>query len=299
MKIRVGTRGSHLALTQTKWLIEKLKEKHSDVEFELKIVKTKGDIVRDVPLHEMGDKGIFVKELERELMDGEIDIAVHSMKDLPSELPEGLVLARSPKREDARDVLVLKEPFSSPKGLKGRKIGTGSRRRTFQLRDYGAEAVPVRGNIETRISKIDSEGLDGVMLAAAGMLRAGYKDRISLYLPEEEFVPSPCQGVLAVEVRQDDVHILELINSISDEETMLCVDFERTYLREVGASCHSPVGAYSRVEGDELVAVVLFGEEDGRRLIKKKSLCKIGERKELAKRLAEEVKEELKHDVQR
>lgn len=252
-------------------------------------------MIQNVLLHEMQDKGIFIKELERELLEERIDMAVHSLKDMPSELPEGLILAASPKREDARDVLVLKNPCSSLEELRCKKIGTGSLRRSYQLREYGIEAVGIRGNLETRIEKVNREGLDGVMLAGAGMIRAGYRDKISLYLPEEEFVPSACQGVLGVEIRQHDVKMKNLLDTISDRETMLAVEFERTYLKEVGASCHSPVGAYSKVEGDRMSVVVLFGREDGSKLVKKTGQCHIGERTELAKRLAEEVKEELAH----
>ena len=197
MKIIVGTRGSKLAVTQTNWVINKLKEKHPEVEFETKIIKTKGDLIQNVSLDKIGDKGLFVKEIEQQLIDGQIDMAVHSMKDMPSNLPEGLKFASIPKREDARDVLVLKEGYSSINDLpNGAKVATGSKRRKYQLLKYRPDLniVPIRGNVDTRIRKIVDENLDGVVLAASGLLRVGLEDKITYYIPKDIMIPAPAQG---------------------------------------------------------------------------------------------------------
>ena len=176
MKIVVGTRGSKLAVTQTNWVIDKLKEKHPSVEFEVKIIKTKGDLIQNVSLDKIGDKGLFVREIEQQLIDGEIDMAVHSMKDMPSSLPEGLKFASVPKREDQRDVLILKDGYNSLEDLpQGATIGTGSKRRKYQLLNHRPDLniVSIRGNVDTRIRKIKDENLDGIVLAASGILRVG------------------------------------------------------------------------------------------------------------------------------
>ena len=220
MKIIVGTRGSKLAVTQTNWVINKLKEKHPEVEFETKIIKTKGDLIQNVSLDKIGDKGLFVKEIEQQLIDGQIDMAVHSMKDMPSNLPEGLKFASIPKREDARDVLVLKEGYSSINDLpNGAKVATGSKRRKYQLLKYRPDLniVPIRGNIDTRIRKIVDENLDGVVLAASGLLRVGLEDKITYYIPKDIMIPAPAQGALAIEIRENSKDIEEIINSLKDK----------------------------------------------------------------------------------
>ena len=176
MKIVVGTRGSNLALTQTNMVIDMLKEAHPNIEFKVKIILTKGDIIKDLPIDKIGGKEIFTKEIEKELLAGTIDLAVHSMKDMPAELPPGLKLSYTPKREDSRDVLILREGIKGLDDLPlGGKIGTGSKRRKFQILQYrpDLEVVGLRGNIQTRINKIITENLDGVILAAAGINRLG------------------------------------------------------------------------------------------------------------------------------
>ena len=207
MKLVVGTRGSNLALVQTNWVVDQLKKENPGVEFEIKIIKTKGDLIKDLPLDKIGDKGLFVKEIEKSLLDGEIDMAVHSMKDMPSYLPEGLKFAHSPKREDPRDALIFKEGYKSLDDLpQGARIGTGSKRRKYQLLKHrpDLEIVPIRGNIETRIKKIETEKLDGVVLAASGLRRAGLDDKIDYYIPTDIMLPAPAQGILALEIREDD-----------------------------------------------------------------------------------------------
>jgi len=220
MKIVVGTRGSKLALIQTNWAVEELKKANPGIEFEIKVIKTKGDLVTHLPLHKIGDKGLFTKEIEQQLLNREIDLAVHSMKDMPSILPQGLKFANVPRREDPRDILVLKENYKTIEDLPhGARIGTGSKRRIYQLLKYrpDLEIVPIRGNIDTRIRKIEDENLHGIVLAAAGLLRAGLEERISSYLPTNIMIPAPAQGALALEIRENDSHMEEIISHIKDE----------------------------------------------------------------------------------
>lgn len=296
MKIKVGTRGSKLALTQTQWVIDKLKEKNTDTQFEIEIIRTKGDKFKDTPLDKIGDKGLFVKEIENALLDKKIDLAVHSMKDMPSTVPSGLKFASIPEREDARDVLILKEGYSDLDSLpKGAKIGTGSKRRKYQLLDYrnDLEIVPIRGNIETRISKIETENLHGVVLAASGIIRLGLEEKISMYLPQNIVLSSPSQGALALEIREDDNRLEDMINAISSKEANIQVKAERAFLKGVNGGCHIPIGAYAKVDGDEITLDALFGDEEGTKLVRKTKVGKTSEAERLGLELAKTVLEEL------
>ena len=270
MKLVVGTRGSNLALVQTNWVVDQLKKENPGVEFEIKIIKTKGDLIKDLPLDKIGDKGLFVKEIEKSLLDGEIDMAVHSMKDMPSYLPEGLKFAHSPKREDPRDALIFKEGYKSLDDLpQGARIGTGSKRRKYQLLKHrpDLEIVPIRGNIETRIKKIETEKLDGVVLAASGLRRAGLDDKIDYYIPTDIMLPAPAQGILALEIREDDKETEKIIDSIKDNITKVQIDAERGFLIGVNGSCHIPMGAYCEVDGEKITLTGLYGDGDGKKIV--------------------------------
>lgn len=295
MKIIVGTRGSKLALVQTNWVVEELKKANPGVEFEIKIIKTKGDLVTHLPLHKIGDKGLFTKEIEQQLLDKEIDLAIHSMKDMPSTLPVGLKFANVPRREDPRDVLVLKEGYNSIDDLpNGAKIGTGSKRRTYQLLKYrpDLEVVPIRGNIETRIKKIEDENLHGVVLAAAGLIRAGLEERISYYLPPNIMIPAPAQGALAIEIRENDSYIEDIVSHIKDELTEIQVEAERGFLTGVNGSCHVPMGAYCEIKDDNIILTGLYGDEDGEKLVIKSLEGKIEDASKLGFELANIVLKE-------
>ncbi|MGO1371220.1 MAG: hydroxymethylbilane synthase [Senegalia sp. (in: firmicutes)] len=297
MKIKIGSRGSKLALTQSKWVVERLKEKNPNVQFEIQIIQTKGDKFKDMPLQKINDKGLFVKELENALLDEKIDIAIHSMKDMPSALPSGLKFTAIPEREDPRDVLILKEGYRDLDSLpKGAKIGTGSKRRKYQLLEYrnDLEIVPIRGNIETRIAKIESENLHGVILAAAGIHRLGLQEKISMYLPQNIVLPSPSQGALAIEIREDDEVTLEMISSIACEQTCIQVEAERAFLKGVNGGCHSPIGAYASIDGDQIRLDALFGDEDGKKLVRKSKKGRVDEAEKLGLELAQSVLKELK-----
>lgn len=295
MKVVVGSRGSKLALIQTNWVIDNLKKHNPYIDFEVKIIKTKGDLIQNVSLDKIGDKGLFVKEIEQQLIDKEIDIAVHSMKDMPSCLPDGLKFAAIPKREDARDVLVLKKGYASIDDLpKGAKIGTGSKRRKYQLLKIrpDLEIVSIRGNIDTRIRKIEDENLDGVVLAAAGVLRAGMKNCISYYIPKHVMVPAPAQGALAIEIREGDLEIENLINCIKDEEAEIQVAAERGFLDGVNGSCHVPMGAYCTIEGEQIKLTGLYGDEKGHNLVIKELEGSVNSPRETGLELAKLVLKE-------
>ena len=269
MKIRVGTRGSNLALIQTNWAIDRLKEKFPEVEFEVKIIKTKGDKILHLSLDKIGDKGLFVKEIESQLLEGEIDLAVHSMKDMPAEVVEGLKFASVPKREDPRDVIILREGLNSFDELPiGATIGTGSKRRKYQLlrKRPDLNIVPIRGNIETRISKIESENLDGIVLAASGVIRADLEEKITEFLPVDLMIPAPAQGALALEIRENDEELEKMIDTIKDEISQIQTDAERSYLAGIDGSCHIPMGAYCEVDGEKLTLTGIFGDEDGEKI---------------------------------
>lgn len=296
MKLVVGTRGSNLALIQTNWVVDRLKEANPDIEFEIKIIKTKGDLIKDLPLDKIGDKGLFVKEIEKSLLNKEIDMAVHSMKDMPSYLPEGLKFASSPMREDPRDALISKEGYKSIDDLpKGAKIGTGSKRRKYQLLKHrpDLEIVPIRGNIETRIKKIETENLDGVVLAASGLKRAGLEEKIDYYIPTDIMLPAPAQGILALEIRDNDEETENIINSIKDDTTKVQIDAERGFLIGVNGSCHIPMGAYCDIDGDKIKLTGLYGDGEGKKIIIGSQEGTIEDAKKIGYELAKSVLKEF------
>lgn len=266
MRYIIGTRGSKLALAQAEYVCNRLSEVYREDSFEIRVIKTMGDRVLDKPLHEIGDKGLFVKEIEEKLSDGEVDIAVHSMKDMPSLPADGLVFAKPWKREDPRDALVLREARTIEELPQGAVIGTGSRRREFQLKRLRPDlhVVNIRGNVDTRLRKMEEEKLDGIVLAAAGLHRLGMRERITRYLETEEMIPAPAQGILALEVREGEEKLLTMLNALSDRETEDAAEAERGFLQNIGGDCHVPVGAVleKAAEGSYRLRV-MFGNETG------------------------------------
>lgn len=260
---KVGTRGSKLALIQTQTVVDALAELFPQIRFEIIKISSKGDRDRVRPLSEIGGSGLFTGEIEQALLSGDIDFAVHSMKDLPACTTKGLRVLSGLKRADPRDALVLRAGFSALDELPpGARIGTGSPRRAAQLAEMRPDLliVPVRGNVDTRIAKVGTE-LDGVVLAAAGLLRAGFEDRISGYFSVEEMIPAPGQGILALECRADDENVLSMLRKLADWDTEICAAAERAFLISSGAGCHAPVGAYCSTNGDKLSISGLYGEE--------------------------------------
>lgn len=296
MKITVGTRGSNLALIQTKLIVKQLSLINPHIEFEIKIIKTKGDIILDVPLHKMNDKGIFTKEIERELLNHDIDLAIHSMKDMPSEHTPGLSFGAVPKGEDSRDAIVSKKKITSIADLEGCLIGTGSISRKFQLVSLVNEIAikEIRGNIETRMKKIETENLDGVILAAAGLKRANYENRISYYFDPKIFIPSPCQGILALQIREDDEEIKNVLKTIEDSETTIRARAERAYLKTIGGGCHLPVGAYTEIIEDKINMYAIYGDDDCKYLLYEKGTANLEDAEKLGIEIAQKLKMGLK-----
>jgi len=259
-----------LALTQSNAIAATIREQFPQLSVEIVVIKTKGDIMQDVSLVKIGGKGVFVKEIEEALLQGTIDLAVHSMKDVPAELPAGLTIGITPKREDPRDVLIANNNRKIEEMAKGARIGTGSLRRGYQLLNLlpDLEIVPLRGNLDTRIKKIEMDGLDGVILAAAGLRRMGWADKIVQYLPVELMLPAVGQGVLGLELRTDDLETREIVSFLDDETTRQEVGAERAFLSRLGGGCQLPIAAYGKVQGSQLLVRGLVGGMDGRVLIR-------------------------------
>ncbi|MEB3750291.1 hydroxymethylbilane synthase [Geobacillus icigianus] len=265
--IVVGSRRSKLALTQTKWVINELKQLGAPFTFEVKEIVTKGDRVLDITLSKVGGKGLFVKEIEHELLAGGIDMAVHSMKDMPAVLPEGLVIGAVPRREDARDVLVSKGNRMLSDLPPGSVIGTSSLRRSAQLLAYRPDLTIkwIRGNIDTRLAKLESEEYDAIVLAAAGLARMGWGDDvISDYLPFDVCVPAVGQGALAVECREDDDELRQWLSRLNDEQTERAVRAERTFLQQMEGGCQVPIAGYAEADGGMVRLTALVASPDGK-----------------------------------
>ncbi len=267
--LRLGARGSLLSRLQSGMVARQLEEK-AGVKVELVIVSTSGDKIQDRPLHEFGGKGLFTKELEQALLRGEVDFAVHSFKDVPVTMPlvdtAELVIAAVPKREDARDVLVSRKARAIGELAEGAKVGTGSLRRRAQVLalrpDLKVEMI--RGNVDTRVRKLNDGEYDAVVLAFAGLKRAGLFDATYMYpVPMEELLPAAGQGALAIECRRDAKEIREILHLLADEKTAAAVAIEREVVRALNGDCHSPIGAYAEVLGDEVNLMTAVGARDG------------------------------------
>lgn len=251
----IGTRGSGLALWQAHAVADALRAQDPAREVDVRVIKTTGDRILDVPLSKIGDKGLFTKEIETQLLAGEIDMCVHSMKDVPSALPEGCVLAAMLPRADARDALVCGPRLAQVGCLadvpEGARIGTGSLRRAAQLRARYPQLVPseIRGNLDTRLAKAEGSHYEGAVLAVSGIVRMGWEDRIRSYIPVEDMIPAVGQGAVGIEARADDERILAALADISHAPTMACVDAERIILSRLEGGCQVPLGAYIRWEG--------------------------------------------------
>ncbi|APB74676.1 MULTISPECIES: hydroxymethylbilane synthase [Paenibacillus] len=272
--IVVGSRQSALALTQTGHVIEDLNalcaEHGMDLQFVVKKILTKGDRILDVTLSKVGGKGLFVKEIEQAMLAGEIDMAVHSMKDMPSELPEGLVNGAVPRREDPRDCLITLGAKSLEDLPQGAKVGTSSLRRASQIKSMrpDLQLEPVRGNIDSRLKKLETEGFDAIILAAAGLHRMGWKERITSYIPEEDCLPAVGQGALGIECRASDEELLALLHLYNDRDTSATVAAERTFLGVLNGGCQVPIGAHAVWAGQEISLTGMVGSPDGEFILK-------------------------------
>lgn len=252
-RIAIGTRGSKLALVQAESVLAELKRATPGLEATIVKIATRGDREGDTALDKFAEQGVFVKELEKALIDGKIDMAVHSLKDLPTEIPDGLSLAAATARLDPRDVLVSRAGKLAQLAA-GSKIGTGSPRRAVQLQAYRSdfEICEMRGNIDTRMRKVAEGEVDGIVVAAAALVRLGWEDRITEYLPAEHFVPAVGQGTLGIEIRSGDKETAALVARVNHEATWQSVVAERTFLQALGGGCRAPIAALGVVSGDVL-----------------------------------------------
>lgn len=272
--VRVATRGSLLAVTQTGWVVEQLKQANPGITFELNTFKTVGDQVQDVALSQIGGKGLFTKELEDALLDGRADMAVHSLKDMPTALPAGLGLVCIPPREDPRDVVVTADGTRFADLPAGSLVGTSSLRRLAQLRaarpdlEYG----PIRGNVDTRLRKLQEGQVAALVMAASGLHRVGFTTRITEYLDPAFCLPAPGQGALAIEIRTADAELAAIVSRIHDEATATAVAAERALLERVQGGCQVPVGAYAVRAGSNLRLTGLIASPDGSRVIRHESV---------------------------
>ena len=265
-RIRIGTRGSMLALAQATWVKGQI-EARGDTVVELVIIKTSGDRFIDTPIQSIGGKGVFTKEIEDALLHKEVDLAVHSMKDLPTELPAGLAIIAVPKREDPRDVLVSASRKSLADLPSGARLGTASLRRRAQLLFCRPDLslLALRGNVDTRLRKLDGGEVDGLVMAAAGLIRIGRKERITQYLDDDLCVSAVAQGALGLEAREDSP-LREDIAFLHDAMTFSCVSAERAFLARLGGGCHVPVGAHATVSNGRLFLIGVVADTDGKAL---------------------------------
>ncbi|MFC6591964.1 hydroxymethylbilane synthase [Deinococcus lacus] len=292
--VTVGTRGSTLALAQTRWVVSRLKEEWPETEFRIQTITTQGDRDRASlqAMAKQGDKGFWIKEIQEALRARRIDIAVHSLKDLPTEQPADLEIGAIPKRVDARDVLIAREGFKSLLEMPaGARIGTSSVRRRAFLKAVrpDLEILPVRGNIETRMGAIASPDYDAVILAAAGLIRTEQRHRIDQFLEPDLLLPAPGQGALALEVRADDDLNNEVVYAINDRVTDDRVTAEREFLAGLGAGCLAPVGAHATVKGDTLTLEGWVGAVDGTKVIKATTSGDVSECADLGAELAQDM----------
>lgn len=273
--LRLGTRGSKLALWQAAYTAEALKEAVPDIEIEIKVIKTRGDKILDVALSRIGDKGLFTKEIEQALLNNEIDLAVHSMKDVPSELAAGLCLGAVTRRENPQDVLISHRNYTFAQLPKNAVIGTSSLRRIAQIRARRPDLILVdlRGNVDTRIRKMKQEDMDGIVLAYAGVKRLGYEEMISDYLPSEWMLPAVGQGALALEVRQADSATRQLLELINHPETGRAIVAERAFLSELEGGCQVPIASLAQMEGSQLSVRGLVSSLDGTTVYKEECCC--------------------------
>ena len=287
----IGTRGSQLALWQANWVKDTLESRHPGLTCELAVIKTKGDKILDVPLAKVGGKGLFVKEIEEALLRGDIDLAVHSMKDMPADLPEGLTIGAVPRRETPFDVLISKDGRPLADLDRGAVIGTSSLRRGAQLLHARPDLAirSLRGNVPTRLRKLKEDNLDAIVLAAAGVKRMGLADHISQVIPENIMLPAVGQGALCIETREADPRITPLVAALEDPATRSAVLAERSFLKKLMGGCQVPIAAYATINGKLLTLASLVANLSGTRVIR--SLRKGGV--ETASKLGLDAAEEL------
>ncbi|MEW6666776.1 MAG: hydroxymethylbilane synthase [Thermodesulfobacteriota bacterium] len=291
MILRIGTRGSKLALTQSTWVKERIESAHPDLTVTLTRIQTTGDKVLDSSLSRIGGKGLFVKEIEEALLRNEVDLAVHSMKDVPGDLPGDLDLSAYPEREDPRDALVTTDARSLSDLPGGSAVGTGSLRRSSQLLHIRPDLriVPLRGNVDTRLRKLAAGDFQAIVLAVAGLKRLGLSSAVSYVLPPEQVLPAIGQGALGLETRKGDHATRGLIHFLNHEDTETTVRAERALLKALGGGCQVPIAGRARLEGEEVVLEGMVAEPDGTLLVRDRVRGPRARPEELGVRLAERL----------
>jgi hydroxymethylbilane synthase len=291
--IRIGTRGSQLALWQANHIKDCIEKLFPKITVKIIIISTKGDRITDRPLSMVGGKGLFVKEIENALLNNEIDLAVHSMKDMPGLLPEGLIIGAIPERENPFDVMISREnkPLSDYP-VKAR-IGTSSLRRGSQLKAIrpDLEILSIRGNLDTRIKKLKAGEYDAIVLAAAGLRRLGQEKEITQYLDKTIMVPAVGQGALCIETRENDRNIAPVMEKLDHGPTRICVTGERAFLKQIEGSCHIPVACYGEIKDDQVVMTALVASEDGQEVIKREITAPMDTVEKMGRELADQLLE--------
>ena len=287
----LGTRGSKLALQQSTWVQARLKELAPDVQVSIQRIQTSGDKILDVPLAKIGGKGLFVKEIEEALLRGEIDLAVHSMKDVPTQLPEGLDILCMPPREDPRDALISHQAVSFDQLKPGARVGTSSLRRQAQLLYHRPDLTieMLRGNLDTRLRKLREGRYDAIVLAAAGLQRLEWAQEVTEYLPTERSLPAIGQGALGIEGRRDDVFVRTLLSKLEYPPTRTAVLAERALLRRLEGGCQVPIAAHARLKGERLELEGLIASVDGHRVVRDRVEGPAGDPQALGIQLAERL----------
>ena len=295
LKLKIASRRSKLAMVQTLWVKEQLEQNIPDLEVSIEAMATQGDKILDVALAKIGDKGLFTKELEAQMLIDKADIAVHSLKDLPTNLPEGLTLGCITKRENPSDALVVNkknEKYTLDSLPSGSIVGTSSLRRLAQLRFNYPDLIfkDIRGNVITRLEKLDSGEFDCIILAAAGLKRLGFQSRIHQIIPNEISLHAVGQGALGIECKEDNKEVLKLINILNDEITSKRCLAERSFLRELEGGCQVPIGVNSEIKDNEINLIGMVASIDGKQLIKDRVSGRIDNPEEVGKNLAYKLK---------
>jgi hydroxymethylbilane synthase len=290
--LTIGTRGSTLARAQTKWVEEKILARFPDARITVKIIKTSADKDTKTSIRSASATGVFVREIEEALLASDIDLAVHSMKDLPTRIPDALVIGAIPAREDARDALIAGSSCRRLEDLlPGALIGTGSIRRQAQLRALRPDLVvkDIRGNVETRLQKLANRNYDAIILACAGLNRLGLQGRISVYFDYREMLPAPGQGALALQIRQGDERVTAMIDGLNEPATAAAVLAERAFLRRMGGGCNSPIAVHARSLNGMCTIEGLVATPDGTTVIRDSAECSLATANEAAEALAEKL----------
>ncbi len=287
----IGTRGSKLALWQAEWVHARLRQAEPGLSVAVKRIKTTGDKILDVPLATIGGKGLFIKEIEEALARGEIDLAVHSMKDVPTRLPDGLEILAIPEREDPRDVFISRSGLPLDRMPRGARIGTSSLRRQAQLLHVRPDLniALLRGNLDTRLRKLDEGEYEGIVVAAAGLRRLGWSDRATELLPPDVSLPAVGQGAMGLEGRADDGFVRELAARLDHRPTRVAVTAERALLERLEGGCQVPIAAHATIAGEALTMIAMIAGVDGRRMVRDSIRGPVQDAHRLGVRLAERL----------